>query len=100
MRWAWNAVVAALFLLVLMLSVFAVIDNAEPVALRLLEWQTPAISIYWWLVTSLIVGLVLGWLTSLRAKLRLRIQTRQLRREIDRLQHDAAVDTPPRTDRV
>jgi uncharacterized integral membrane protein len=90
MRWIWNVLVAVLFVLVLLLSILAVSDNSEAVALRLLRWETPAISIYWWLVASLVIGMVFGWLTSLRAKVRLTLQARQLRRELEQSRRNAA----------
>jgi uncharacterized integral membrane protein len=83
MRWVWNVLIILFFVLVLVLGILAVIDNAEPVSLRLLRWGTPALSIYWWLVMSLAAGLVIGWLGSLRAKVRLSLQARRLRRELD-----------------
>jgi hypothetical protein len=46
----------------------------------LLGWQTPALSLYWWLVLVWVAGMLLGWLFALRAQWRLRGQLRELRR--------------------
>lgn len=90
MRWLGNLVVALLFVLVLAFCTLAVMDNDEAVALRLLSWQTPAISVYWWLVLALSLGLIFGWLFAMRGNLRLRLQTRQLRRELEQQRQELA----------
>jgi hypothetical protein len=57
-----------------------------------LNWQTPTLSIYWWLVASLAFGIVLGWLASLRTKLQLRLQARQLKKELEQYRSAAQRD--------
>ncbi len=80
MRWLWRTLLLTLFLMLLLLSVLATVDNAEPVQLQLLGAETPALSLYWWLVLAWVAGMLIGWLFALRAQWRLRGQLRELRR--------------------
>ena len=48
-------------LLALVLFLFAVVAvNQEQISLRFLAWHTPTLSVFWWLLISLLLGLLLG----------------------------------------
>ena len=63
------AVTAALQFLLAALAV-----NQDHIALQFLTWQTPQISVFWWLLGAFILGLLLGLfgITLLTTKLNLR----------------------------
>ena len=83
-RW----IVAVAFVLIAVVAVLAVVDNRGRVALYFLDWSTPELSIYWWLVGAFTMGVVVGWLGAGVQVLRARAGTRQLRRELHRAQSE------------
>jgi uncharacterized integral membrane protein len=74
------------FILVAVVGLLAIIDNTGPVALHFLEWATPELSIYWWLVGAFACGVAVGWLGGGVQVLRARAGSRQLRRDLSRSQ--------------
>lgn len=54
-RLIWVLLLAGFFLLAMLLTV-----NQQKVALTLLQWQTPELAVYWWLLIAFAVGLTLG----------------------------------------
>lgn len=54
--------------------------NQSPVALKFLIWQTPVVSLYWWLLLAFVAGLLLGAASAGLSILRLRRRLRQLER--------------------
>jgi uncharacterized membrane protein YciS (DUF1049 family) len=79
-RW----ITALAFILVVLVSVLAVIDNQGVVALHFLSWATPEISIYWWLVGAFAIGVMVGWISAGVRVLRTLSGNRRLRRDLDR----------------
>ena len=65
-----------------MLGLLAMMDNDARVSLRFLEWRTPELSIFWWLLSALLIGAVLGWAASAGASVRTRLAQRRTRREL------------------
>ncbi|MGA1372596.1 MAG: lipopolysaccharide assembly protein LapA domain-containing protein [Pseudomonadales bacterium] len=69
-----------LALLVVLFGLLAV--NQAPVALRLLIWESPAISLFWWLLLAFVVGMLVGGVSATvagfrrRARQRVRAQSR------------------------
>ncbi len=82
MHWIWRVLLVLIALLVLVLSLLAMVDNAELVRLRLLSWESPALSLYWWLLLALLVGVGLGWLFCQPRHWQLRLQVRQARKAL------------------
>ncbi len=67
----------------LILFVFAVIAvNQEQISLRFLAWQTPALSVFWWLLLALMLGLALGFAASLGVITRQAMRVRRMRRDL------------------
>lgn len=58
--------------------------NQTPVALKFLIWQTPEISLYWWLLLAFVAGLLLGAASAGFSSLRLRRRLRLLERAVAR----------------
>jgi uncharacterized membrane protein YciS (DUF1049 family) len=87
MRALRTLVIALLFVLAVLLGVLAFVDNSSAVALEFLEWKTPTLSLYWWLLGTLVIGITIGWLgasvTVVRAKVAERRATRELTRVRD-----------------
>jgi len=79
-RW----ITAIAFILVVVISVLAVIDNRGRVALHFLSWATPEVSIYWWLVGAFAIGVSVGWISAGVRILRTLSGNRRLRRDLDR----------------
>jgi uncharacterized membrane protein YciS (DUF1049 family) len=85
-RW----ITAIAFILVVVISVLAVIDNRGDVALHFLGWATPEVSIYWWVVSAFGLGVAVGWISAGVHVLRALSGNRRLRRDLDRSQTELA----------
>ncbi len=59
---------AVTFLLVATFAVFAAIENTGRIRLSLLGYESPELSIYWWLFIILLLGVLLGRLTRIGGK--------------------------------
>jgi uncharacterized membrane protein YciS (DUF1049 family) len=84
----WITTIA--FILVVVISVLAVIDNRSGVALRFLGWSTPELSIYWWIIGAFGLGVAVGWMSAGVQVLRVLSGNRRLRRDLDRSQTELA----------
>ncbi|MBK89492.1 MAG: hypothetical protein CMQ44_11615 [Gammaproteobacteria bacterium] len=59
--------------------------NQEQVALTFAVWQTPfTLSIFWWLLAALVIGILLGALYGSWLNVRYRFANRRLRKALDR----------------
>ena len=52
-------------LVTLLLAVLLHIDNADPVHLRFLTFESPALPLFWWLLASLVAGVGIGFVCAL-----------------------------------
>ena len=93
MHWLRTLAVASLFLFATLLGVLAFVDNSSVVALKFLDWQTPAVSLYWWLLITLVSGIAIGWLAASVTIVRVKVAERRVRRELTRVR-DSADSTP------
>jgi uncharacterized membrane protein YciS (DUF1049 family) len=84
----WTTAIA--FILVVAISVLAVIDNRGHVALHFLNWATPEVSVYWWLVGAFALGVAVGWISAGVRILRVLSGNRRLRRDLDRSRTELA----------
>lgn len=82
MRWLWRLVLILAFVVAALISAVAFMDNADAVSLRFLEWQTPLVSIYWWLLLALTIGFVSGSVVLYAMSVKLRVSERKFRREL------------------
>jgi len=72
---------AALAIVLFCFALLAV--NQTQVALRFLDWQTPEVSVFWWLLLAFLLGLVVAALGFGLASLRMRLRQRALNKELD-----------------
>lgn len=70
-----------LLLIVLLLGVLIGLDNSQPVELSLLNWQSPRLPVFIWLLLALVLGVLLGMLASLPERMRQRRRIRQLQKQ-------------------
>lgn len=54
------------FVFVAMLATFAAIENTDRVRLSLLGYESAELSIFWWLLIVLVIGVILGRLIKIR----------------------------------
>jgi len=84
----WITTIA--FILIVVISVLAVIDNRSGVALHFLAWSTPELGIYWWIIGAFGLGVLVGWMSAGVQLLRVLSGNRRLRRDLDRSQTELA----------
>lgn len=72
---------AALAILLFCFALLAV--NQSQVTLRFLSWQTPEVSVFWWLLSAFLLGVTVTALGCGLASLRLRMRQRSLNKELD-----------------
>lgn len=70
------------------ISALLLADNATPVSLRLLNYETPPVPVFWWLLTALIVGFLLGAAQCIGGYFRRNAVERKLRRKLGRNQNN------------
>ena len=68
------------------ISALLLADNATPVSLKLLNYETPPIPVFWWLLAALAVGFAGGAAQCIAGHFRHNAVERKLRRELDRNQ--------------
>ena len=56
--------------------------NQEQITLRFLAWQSPALSVFWWLLIALLLGLSLGLAGALGMSARRSLRSRRMRKEL------------------
>jgi uncharacterized membrane protein YciS (DUF1049 family) len=80
---AWLKTFLFLTVLVIVFLSAALAVNQQQVALGFVDWQTPfTLSIFWWLLMALILGIVLGWLYNQVRHLPLRLEVRALKKSL------------------
>lgn len=76
LRLFW-AVIGLLFFLFAALAV-----NQDQIALHFLLWQTPPVSVFWWLLAAFVLGLLLGLLGITVSSTRLGFKIRSLSKRL------------------
>ena len=66
------------------ISAMLLADNATPVSLRLLNYETPPAPVFWWLLAALILGFLIGAAQCIGGHFRHNAVERKLRRELGR----------------
>ena len=66
------------------ISALLLADNATPVSLRLLNYETPPVPVFWWLLATLILGFAAGAAQCIGGHFRRNAVERKLRRELGR----------------
>ena len=80
LTWFRRALTVIAALVLFLLAVVAV--NQEQIALKFLAWQTPALSVFWWLLIALLLGLGLGLAAALGMTARRSMRNRQLQKAL------------------
>ena len=78
-RLLWLLLILLLVTIGLGASLFA---NQDPVALTFMIWQTPAISVFWWLIVALGIGVIIGVFSGFWMSVQRRLEVRRLRRSL------------------
>ncbi len=65
------------------ISALLLADNATPVSLKLLNYETPPVPVFWWLLTALVLGFVAGTAQCIVGHFRHNAVERKLRRELE-----------------
>ena len=86
MSWLARVFWALLAILLFFLAALAV--NQEPVVLRFLNWQTPSISVFWWLLAAFGAGLLIGLLGITVLTTRLSLKNRKLEKQLGNAEQD------------
>lgn len=68
------------------ISALLLADNATPVSLRVLNYETPPVPVFWWLLAALILGFAGGAAQCIGGHFRHNAVERKLRRELNRSQ--------------
>ncbi|MDD9999315.1 MAG: lipopolysaccharide assembly protein LapA domain-containing protein [Rhodospirillaceae bacterium] len=80
MTWLRRALALLLALVLFLVAVVAV--NQDRISLRFLAWQTPELSVFWWLLIALLLGLLLGLASAAGVTARRSMRNRRLRKEL------------------
>lgn len=81
MAWLMRFFWAAVALLVFFFAALAV--NQEHITLEFLLWQTPQLSVFWWLLAAFALGLLLGLLGITVSSTRLGFKVRSLSKRLE-----------------
>ena len=77
---------AVLAILVFAFALLAV--NQGQIALRFLRWETPEVSVFWWLLAAFLLGAVFATIGCSMTAMRLRMRQRLLNRQLDATQRE------------
>ena len=80
MVWLLRFLLAALALAAFLLSALAV--NQQAISLSFLTWQTPVVSVFWWLMCAFVGGLLFGLLGIVVVGARQRSSSRLLTKRL------------------
>jgi uncharacterized membrane protein YciS (DUF1049 family) len=80
MTWLARLFWAILAIFMFLLAALAV--NQVPIALQFLNWQTPELSVFWWLLAAFLLGLLLGVFGITVLTMRLSLRNRKLTRQL------------------
>jgi uncharacterized integral membrane protein len=86
MSWLIRLFLAILALLAFFLAALAV--NQQEISLHFLSWQTPAISVFWWLLGAFASGLLLGLLGITVVSTRQRFKNRGLAKRLSQAESE------------
>jgi uncharacterized membrane protein YciS (DUF1049 family) len=80
MRWLTRLFWVSLAVVFFFVAAFAV--NQEPVVLHFLSWQTPSLSVFWWLLVAFGLGLLMGLSAITVLTTRLSLKNRKLSKQL------------------
>ncbi len=71
------------FALVALLAAIAMMENRAAIELQFLGYRTAAIAVFWWLLASFGIGLLVGWLAGATGSWRARRGARRAERALE-----------------
>lgn len=86
MSWLGRLFWVTLAIICFFLAALAV--NQDPVVLHFLSWETPSLSVFWWLLAAFGLGLVLGLLGFTVLSARLGLKNRRLSRQLGQAEQE------------
>ena len=86
MAWLLRLLLAVLAILAFLLAALAV--NQQEITLQFLSWQTPTLSVFWWLLAAFGGGLLLGLLGITVVSARHRLKNRSLAKRLDQAESE------------
>ena len=90
MAWLKRVCIAAALIVVASFGFLLHLDNATPVALRLLNRETAPQPVFWWLLYAFAFGLFVGFALCFSGYLRGRLAERRLRQTLREREHELA----------
>lgn len=88
MAWLTRLFFGILAILLFFLAALAV--NQAPIALHFLAWQTPELSVFWWLLIAFVGGLLLGLLGITVLLSRQSLRNRRLSKQLAQSERELA----------
>ena len=88
----------SLTLCLISVALFATLAvNQQPVSLRFLDWTSPPVDLFWWLLGAFGFGVLVGWLMAGYSLLRMKFAERRALRDKDaaRAELDSLKVAPP-----
>ncbi len=79
MRWVFRLVLGVILLSVIAFGTLAV--NQQPVSLKFMKWETPEMDLFWYLLATLLFGIVIGWLLAGYSMFSLKLAERRERKQ-------------------
>ncbi len=81
---SWLKTLVVFLLVVIAFTFAALFVNQTEVPLTFAIWQTPPLSVFWWLLIAFLTGLLFGLLNAVWVNLRHRLANRKLRQSLAR----------------
>ena len=79
MRWIFRLILGLIILSVIAFGLLAV--NQQQVSLEFLKWRTPEMDLFWYLLITLVFGILIGWLLAGYSMFSLKLAERRERKQ-------------------
>ncbi len=67
---------------------FALQNQNQPVSIKVIQWQSPILPVYWFLYASFILGLLFWFVISTINIIRIKTDNRKLKKDIQKLRKE------------
>ena len=84
-----NVLSILIILFILVIGIIVGIDNNTPQHLTLMQWKSPELPLYQWLLLFFAIGFLFGLVAMLRPMIRLQFQRGKLQRELKKAKANA-----------
>jgi len=79
MRWIFRLILGLIILSVIAFGLLAV--NQQQVSLEFLKWRTPEMDLFWYLLITLVFGILIGWVLAGYSMFSLKLAERRERKQ-------------------